>query len=194
MLQYLVFLGAAVNLTLTSLYIRDMLRGNTKPNRVSYLMWTLAPFIGTAAALADGVRWAVLPVFIAGFAPLMVLVASYANPKAYWKLEPFDYLCGACSLLALVLWAITKEPLIALIFAIIADSFALIPTLIKSWNYPETEYGLSYVGSIFSGLTAFFAIKTWNMSEYAFPIYIVAANSLLCFAIYRHKLTRMLTL
>lgn len=187
MLQYLVFLGAAVNLTVTSLYIREMVRGNTKPNRVSYLLWTLAPFIGTAAALADGARWAVLPVFISGFAPLMVLVASYANPKAYWKLETFDYLCGACSLLALVLWGITKEPLIALMLAILSDGFALIPTLIKSWRYPETEYGLSYVGSIFSGLTAFFAIQSWVISEYAFPMYIVFANSLLCFAIYRRK-------
>lgn len=165
-----------------------MVRGTTRPNRVSYLMWMLAPFIGTAAALSNGVHWAVLPVFISGFAPLMVLVASYTAPKAYWKLELFDYLCGACSVLALILWGITKEPTIAIVFAIISDGFALIPTLVKSWKHPETEYGVSYAGSIVNGITAFLAIQAWIFAEYAFPLYIVIANILLCFAIYRKRL------
>jgi len=70
MLQYLVFLGAAVNIWGAFFYIRDTLRGETKPNRATWLMWSIAPLIATVAALSQGVGWAVLPVLMAGFGPL----------------------------------------------------------------------------------------------------------------------------
>ena len=110
MLQYIVLIGAATQLTGTFFYIRETVRGNTKPNKVTWIMWTIAPFIATVAALSAGVRWAVLPVFMAGFGPFLVFAFSFVNPKAFWKLERFDYICGACSVMALILWGVTKEP------------------------------------------------------------------------------------
>lgn len=65
MLQYMVILGAAAQIFGIFFYIKATLKGETKPNKVTWLMWTIAPLIGTVAALSDGVRWAVLPVFIA---------------------------------------------------------------------------------------------------------------------------------
>ena len=114
-LPYLVFLGAAVQLVGVFLYIKETLVGDTKPNRITWLMWAVAPLIATAAAIADGVTWAVLPVFMAGFGPLLVFVASFVNRNSYWKLETFDYLCGICSILALVFWGITQNPVVAIL-------------------------------------------------------------------------------
>src|SRR5579883_2007596 len=91
MLQYLVLVGAAVNATGSARYIRDTLRGGTKPNRVTYLMWGIAPLIAAAAAWSRGVTWAVLPVFMSGFCPLMVFLSSFVNGQAYWKLGKLDY-------------------------------------------------------------------------------------------------------
>lgn len=188
MIQYLVLVGAAASLFGSFVYIRDTARGTTKPNRVTWLMWALAPLIATAAALSDGVRWAVVPVFMSGFGPVLVLIASLANPHAYWKLGLFDYLCGACSGLALVLWIITQEPVIAIALAIASDGFALLPTLIKSWRRPDTESGITYAVGIFSALTGLAAIQAWAFSEVAFPIYLVIANCSLIFAIYRGRI------
>ena len=188
MLQYLVFIGAAVQLLGIFSYIKETLRGNTKPNKVTWLMWSVAPLIATFAALADGVGWSVLPVFMAGFGPLLVFIASFVNKNSYWKLETFDYLCGFCSVLALVLWGITKEPVIAIVFAIASDGFAAIPTLVKSWKYPETETAAAYTTGLFSALTSFTAIKIWNFSSYAFPAYLVIAETLLILSIYHRKI------
>lgn len=129
-----------------------------------------------------------LPVFMAGFGPLLVLIASFVNKKSYWKLEKFDYLCGAFSILALILWGITKEPVIAIIFSIMSDGFAGIPTLIKSWKYPETETASAYIAGLFSAITSFFALKILNFTVIAFPIYLIIANSLLISAIYRKRI------
>src|SRR5215475_4676262 len=117
MLHYLVLVGAAINAAGSSRYIRDTLRGTTQPNRVTYLMWGIAPLIATAAALSKGVTWAVVPVFMSGFCPLMVFLSSFVNRSGYWKLGTLDYLCGVVSALALILWALTAQPIIAIILA-----------------------------------------------------------------------------
>ncbi|MDP2586286.1 MAG: hypothetical protein Q8P32_00735 [Candidatus Komeilibacteria bacterium] len=192
MLKYLVLVGAVVQLIGISYYIKETLRGHTKPNKVTWLLWTIAPMIGTLAALSNGVTWAVIPTFIAGFGPLLVFIASFINRNAYWKLEKFDYLCGLFSVLALVLWAITKEPLVAIMLAIVSDGFAAIPTLIKSWKYPETETISPYVAGLFSSLTSFFAITTWQASAYSFPFYLVIMNILLITSLTKHKFKKSL--
>lgn len=188
MMQSLVLIGAAVQSFGIFLYIKETLRGNTKPNRVTWLMWAVAPLIGAAAAFMDGAGWAAIPVFAAGFGALLVFIASFINPNSYWKLGRFDYLCGLFSILALIFWGITKEPIVAIIFAMVSDGFAALPTLIKSWRYPETEIAGEYMAALFSAFTGFFVIKIWNFSSYALPVYFVFINAFLIFAVYRKKI------
>ncbi len=189
-MQYAVIFGAIINLLGNWQYLKDTLWGNTKPNRVTYVLWSVAPMIGTVAALSEGVTWAVLPVFMAGFGPFLILLASFVNKNAYWKLEFFDYLCGFFSVLALILWWTTKEASVAILFAVISDTFALIPTLKKCWLYPETETGISYASSLFNSLTSFLAIKMWNFSSVAFPVYLVISNALLVLGGYGKRILR----
>ncbi|MCX6739779.1 MAG: hypothetical protein NTZ49_00945 [Candidatus Parcubacteria bacterium] len=179
MLQYLVIVGAIIQLAGIASYIKETLTGSTKPNRVTWLLWSVAPMIATFAALSAGVRWSVLPVFMSGFGPFLVFLASFINKNSYWKLEKFDYICGLCSILALILWGITKEPSIAIIFAIASDGFAAVPTIIKSWKYPKTETVTPYITGLLNSSTSFAAITVWNFSSVAFPVYLVIINILL---------------
>ncbi len=188
MTQYLVFVGAIVQLIGIASYIKDIIKGDTKPNRVTWLLWSIAPLIATFAAMSNGVKWSVIPVFMTGLGPLLVLFVSFANKNSYWKLEKLDYLCGLFSILALVLWGITKQPNIAIIFSIIGDGLAAIPTLIKSWKHPETETVDAYTTSLFNSLTSFAAIKMWTFAEIAFPVYLVFVNSVLIISILRKKI------
>jgi hypothetical protein len=190
MLKYLVIVGATAQLIGIAIYIREMLRGKTKPNRVSWLLWFIAPMIGAVAALYEGVRWPVLPVFMSGFGPFLVLVFSFFSPQAYWKLKTFDYVCGFFSLLALVLWGITKEPATAILFAIISDGVAAVPTIIKSWRYPETETPLTYSVGVLSAFFGLLAVNKWVFSAYAFPIYFIIINLTLTFSGYHKKLVK----
>jgi hypothetical protein len=192
MTQYIPILGAAVWLIGALFYAKDtVIGGTTKPNRVSWLMWAIAPLIAAAASYADGVRFAALPVFVAGFGSLLIFVATFLNPKSYWKLETVDYIYGALSGLSLVLWWLTKEPVIAIIFSILSDAFASIPTVIKSWKHPKTESGVLYISALFNVLTCFFALKTFGISELAFPIYLVGLNVILITGIYRGRLKKL---
>ena len=154
-------------------------------------MWAIAPLIAFFAALSDGVTWAVVPVFMSGFGPLSVLIVSFFTKKAYWKLEKFDYVCGLFSFLALVLWYLTKNPAVAIVFAILSDGLAAIPTITKSWKHPETEHASPFFATIISVSLSFFAIKNWSFSELAFSIYLILICLTFVFVINRKKLFRI---
>jgi len=190
MIQYIVFLGAALSLAGSATYIIDTIKGKTKPNRVSWLIWSIAPIIGTVAAVSDGVTWAIVPTFMSGFGPLLVFMASFLNKKSYWRLGGGDYLCGTLAILALVLWAITKNPNVAILLSILADLLAAIPTLIKSWQHPETETGLAYILSMFNQITGMIAMKRWDFAESAFGIYLFLIDICFVLILYRKRILR----
>ncbi|MDD3183219.1 MAG: hypothetical protein PHD48_10520 [Alphaproteobacteria bacterium] len=192
MLQYLVFIGFAINLYGVFDYVKDTLRGETKPNRMTFALWALAPSIASVAAIADGVTWAVVPVFACAVSDFLILFVSFVNKKAYWKLERLDWICGALSLIGLVLWQVTKNPNIAILFAVFSDFAAAFPTLVKSWYHPETETPSFYVAAGLGAATSFFALENYSFAEIAFPLYLVIIDIVIVGFIYggRYRLKR----
>ena len=188
MLEFLVFPAFVSMLVAAFLYIRSMLKGWAKPNKITWLMWSIAPFIATAAAISNGVGWAVLPVFMSGFLPFLVFGASFFVKKSFWKLSSFDYFCGALSALALILWYVTKDPNMAIVFSIISDGLAAAPTLAKTWQNPETESAWPFIIGIFNAATSVTAATMFSFSELAFPVYLIAINILLVLSIFNKKL------
>ncbi|WKZ56703.1 MAG: hypothetical protein QY326_08210 [Bdellovibrionota bacterium] len=187
--HWLVVLSAFITVAGAMAYIRDTLAGATKPNRISWSMWAMAPLIGTGAAVSAGADlWATVRIFLAGFLPLLVFIASFVNPRSYWKLTTFDLLCGVSSVMALVFWLSIDEPRVAILLAAIGDGFASIPTIVKAWKYPETETGVTYLASFVSALLVLPSIPVWNVENASFQIYLLIANALLLFAIYRPRL------
>ncbi len=188
MLQYLVFVSAGAFLVAAYVYVRSMLKGSVKPNRVSWLLWAIAAMISFAAAVSNGAGLAAVPVFMSGFCPLLIFAASFVVKGAHWKLVKLDYACGLLSALALVSWVVTSDPDVAILFAILSDTLASVPTLVKGWQHPESESACMYSVGIFGGLTSFLAITAWTFSQYAFPAYLVIISVLLVFSIYRKRI------
>jgi hypothetical protein len=187
MFEYLVIIAAVASLLASFVYIRTMFVGGTKPNRISWLMWAIAPSIATAAALSNGVGWAVLPVFMAGFSPFLIFITSFFAKKAYWKLSTFDYACGTLSAIALIMWWLTKDPNVAIVFAIASDALAAIPTLTKAWTNPETESVWPFIIGVFGAASSLAVATLWIFSEYAFPSYLIIVNIIVLLALYNKK-------
>ena len=187
MFEYLVVVAAAATLIAALIYIRSMFKGQTKPNRVTWFMWSIASFIAAAAASSNGANWAVIPVFMSGISPFLVFAASFFNKKAYWKLSSFDYVCGLLAVLAIGLWLVTDNPNLAIIFAIMSDALPAVPTIAKAWHNPETESPWPFIIGVFSPMTSFLVATVWTFSEIAFPAYLIAINALLAFSILKRK-------
>lgn len=188
MIENLVFAAVFAQFIGKASYIKNTLKGKTKPNRISWFLWSLAPLIAAFAEFSDGVGLSAIPVFLAGFSSLVVFAASFLNKRSYWKLERNDYFCALFSLLALIFWAVTNEPAVAILFSLLSDLFASIPTLRKSWHYPESESADAYVGGMFSALTSFFAMTQWNFSSVAFSLYLTLLNATIILFIHRKNI------
>lgn len=174
-----VILGALISFYGGLSYLIDTIKGRNKPNRVTWFLWSLAPLIAFAASLQKGVELTALMTFMAGFNPLMIFLASFINKKSYWQLSKLDYFYGSISIFALVIWQITGEGNLAILFAIIADALAAIPTVIKSYYQPETESSQIYLFAMINSGIALLTISNWSFAYYSFPAYIFLICALL---------------
>lgn len=182
-----IIVGVLLNIMGSSTYAYNTFKGKTKPNRVTWFLWALAPLIAFFAQLGEGVGLQVLMTFMVGFGPLMVFIASFLNKKAYWQITRLDIACGVLSVIALILWLVTGEGTIAIALSITADFLAGIPTLIKAYKAPETEHSDVFRnGAISAGITLL-TIKTWTFATFGFALYILLI-CLVLYALIRFKL------
>ena len=80
-----VIIGTLIGAAGSVAYLVDTVKGKVKPNRVSFLLWSIAPFIAFAAQIKQGVGMESVMTFGTGFLPMTVLAASFVNKKAEWK-------------------------------------------------------------------------------------------------------------
>lgn len=185
--ENVIYLALLISLSGSVVYSISTIRGRTKPNRVTWFLWSFIPMIAFIAQLSEGIGPKALFSLIVGVGPLLVFISSFANQKAYWKIGSLDYGCGIISVLAIGLWLTTGVGLLAVVFAITADFLAAIPTIVKSFNYPATENSNAYgIYILSSGMTAL-TINNWVFIEYGFILYILLVNITL-FALTRFTL------
>lgn len=185
---YVLSFGVLANIVGTIPYIIGTLQGSTKPNKISWFFWTLAPGIAAFSSYAAGAGLASIPAFCGAALCAVVLLLSFFNRAAYWRLEAFDYACGALALFGLVLWYTPSNPLLALGFAIAADISASIPTVRKAWTHPETESPWTYAGGFLNGFGGLFVLPALNFASLGFPITTVIIESTILSALfYRNK-------
>ncbi|MES2930944.1 MAG: hypothetical protein V4665_04140 [Patescibacteria group bacterium] len=160
------------------LYVRDTLSGKAKPNRVSWIFWGIAPLVGTYIGYKSGVPIPFLiATFMAGFFCIPVVIASFLSKNGYWKTSIFDIGCGILSAIAIIIWITTKDGIISLSFAILADLFAGIPTIIKSWRHSDTESATPYALGIFNQIVMFLIITDLSFLNFGFPLYFILTNT-----------------
>jgi len=154
-------------------YLVDTIKGKIKPNKVSWLLWSIAPLIAFAAMVKQGVGITALATFIVGFAPLVIFIASFLNKDAKWEISKLDIVCGTLSIIGLLLWMITKVGNVAIFFSILADGLAAIPTIVKSYKFPETENSMVFSFGVLNSVIALLALSEWNFQSYGFPLYLL---------------------
>ncbi len=172
-----IFLGSAIGAAGAAVYLRDTLRGTTQPNRVTWLLWAVAPLLAAAVEFNEGVGLRTLPTFMVGFMPLLIFIGSFHNSASVWKVRRMDYACGVVSVIGTVVWLVTRDGVLAISAAIAADFLAGIPTLMKSWTHPGSETVHSYIGAVISMVILLLTVDHWTFDVVAFPLFVVCVAS-----------------
>jgi len=187
--EQIIYFAVALNFVGHILYVIDIVRKKVRPNLVSWFFWTLAPFLGVFFQLKAGAGLSFLPIFVAGLGSLLVMIVAFATKNGFWKITKFDVVCGVFSALALVIYIVTHNLGVSVLFAILSDALASMPTFVKSWKFPETEMWGPYLLPIFSNTVGLLIIKDWSFSIYSFGIYFLILDISIIFAIYHKKIS-----
>jgi hypothetical protein len=175
------FIAASINVYAGVVYIKSMFSGGTRPNRVSWLIWFVGPFVVLVNQLRGGFELSQIFTITTTFLPLLILILSFLIKNAEWKITRFDIMCGGIALFALLLYIVNINPIISIGLAILSDFIGSIPTLLKAYKHPETESWTAFALIIPAAILTIISIQSFTFSNLAFALYILLINSALTF-------------
>lgn len=155
-------------------YIRDTIFNKTKPERATWLIWSV---LGSIAFLSQLAKGATNSLWLPFFDTLGVVVIFFLSIKfGVGGLIKRDIVALVVAFLGLILWWFFQEAALALILVIIIDVAGAIPTIIKSYKNPESETLSTWILSSLSGFLGMLAVGSINPVLLVYPIYIWLIN------------------
>lgn len=190
MVDYKIILGIVASiLSVVSYvpYIRDILKGKTKPHFFSWFIWSLLLAIGFSAQLVKGAgigAWAVG--FTAASCFTIAILAIFKGEK---DIKNSDWLTFLGALGALILWQLTHNPLTAVILVIITDALAFSITFRKAYYKPDQETISSYFLSAIGLAISLFALQSYNLTTWLYPVALVTMDGSFSIMTYTRRRT-----
>lgn len=155
-------------------YIFSILEKKTKPDRTTWSVLFLIGIITFLSYRKVGADTTLGVAFVNIIGPFIIFLLSLRFGEGWKNKNDFRFLI--LSLLAVILWQIYNSPLIGLVFNLLADFIAFIPTVKKSFYRPETEDLLTWFLFTIGGIFNLFAIRQWEFGIIIYPAYILFAE------------------
>ncbi|MFH0712515.1 MAG: hypothetical protein V2A55_01515 [Candidatus Jorgensenbacteria bacterium] len=163
-------------------YIRDIFRDKTKPERASWLIWTILGLISLFSQLAKGATWSSIMTGAQAAGDALIFLLALKYGLGGLQKRDIAGLTGAA--IGLVLWGLTGEAAVALFIVIFVDAIGVALTVIKTYKYPSTETVSSWVLTFLGGLFACVAVGRLDFVLLAFPFYICLASVFILISIW----------
>lgn len=155
-------------------YIRDILKGETRPNKVTWFIWLLLQSLAFVSQLVEGGRDSLL---LSGgdiFITATILILAFYKGESKWHWIDKVSLVGA--VIGLIAWYFFNQPVLALAITIFIDFCGVVPTLRKAYVDPHSETLSTWlivgVGAIFGA----FAVGKFDIALLLYPVYLILAN------------------
>jgi hypothetical protein len=154
-------------------YIIEIVKGQVKPEKISWFLWTLLGLTYYFSALfADG---ATLFTFGELIGPVIILIL--ALKFGVGGRSRFDLISLAVALIAFVLLFVVEGVLIGLLLALIVDGIGAMLTIRKLLIDPSSESKWFWGIGAISGLLALLSLEKYDVETMLFPIYVVILSS-----------------
>jgi hypothetical protein len=193
MLHQIIGLTAGlISVAAYAIYIYGMWWGNTRPSRSSWwlltVVWTVifmsSISVGKDAPTATTEDYLDRALQISYIFGSLIIAISTIWRGSNIKWDMYDYMCAACTAVALALYFVFSAPMPSLIMAVVADIFAILPTVNNSKTNPEHEHLSAWKLELFASALAMFAISSWSfkfdsISLWLPNLYLITANGLI---------------
>jgi len=166
-------------------YVRDTLRGNTRPHRGTWLIWGALAIIACLAQRADGATWSVLMTGTQAIVTSLVFLLAIRLGEGGMSRTDLALItlaaAGACG------WIVAREPVVALGCVIVADLSALAMMVPKVRRDPHSETLSTYVLASVGGALAAGAVSELDPAMLVYPAYYCLANAATAILIGRRR-------
>ncbi len=161
-------------------YIHSILKGKTSPHLFTWVIWGSATIVIFLAQLKDGGGIGTWSTGISGCIALYVALLAYIK-RADSSIDKLDYLFFSLSILALLAWYFTNNPLWAVIILTLTELLAFTPTFRKSYSRPFSEPLHFYILIVIRNIFAMIALEHYSTTTLFFPA--VSGLACLCFTV-----------
>lgn len=156
-------------------YLRDVLRGHTKPHPYTWAIWSIVSAVVFFGQWVKGAGWGLLPTFFAEVFTIIIFLISLKY--GFKNLRKTDHYFLILAILGLIPWYITKDPTISIIIVTIIDLIAFVPTIAKTWIKPQTENHNFYEVNIFRHILSLASLQTYNVATVFHSSVMIFANA-----------------
>jgi hypothetical protein len=182
---FLGVLAGLVGVADTVPYIRDTLRGVTRPHRGTWLIWGVLAIVVCLSQHADGASWSLI---MAGSqAVLTAIVFVLAIRRGEGGVSRLDALMIAVAAGGLSGWILAGEPLVATVCVVAADSIGVALMVPKTYRDPDSETLVTFALASLAGVLAAAAVASLDTSLLLYPAYYCLANGAIALLIVRRR-------
>lgn len=174
---FAVYIAALIGVLGVLGYIRDTLRGNTFPHRITWFLWALIPLVTLVVQRRAHVGVQAVMTLSYFVTPMAVLVVSFVARRGSWTITVFDWACGGVCLIAIAVYAATLRGDLAIGLLLTAELFAALPTVRKSWKAPETETWTVFFAGLVGSILTLLTVTHWTFPTYALSSWITLQSA-----------------
>lgn len=174
MKEFFAVLSALLIVAAAPPYIVDTLRHKTKPERITWLIFSVLGIIAFISQLSLGASWSLLFSGLDTSASIMVFCLSIKfGVGGYTKL---DVAALSIASLGAIIAIVVKQPIISLLGVIIADLSGMALTVRKVLSNPESETAISWLLVGTASLCGILIVGRFSFGLLLYPVYLLAAN------------------
>ena len=167
-------LAGILQLVASAPYVRDVLRGSTKPQRATWTIWAALSFVVLASQWADGATWSLA--LTLGQTVSCVVIFALALRRGVGGVSPVELAMLAIATLGIAGWYLVDDPTVATCSVVVADVIAVGLMLPKTYREPRSETLSTYLIGLVSTVLAIAAVGADAPSLLIYPLYILVAD------------------
>jgi hypothetical protein len=158
-------------------YVRDILRGRTRPHRGTWAVWSMITVTALASQWAQGATWSLLLVAAQTAGTGVILVLSVRRGEG--GLAPTDLALLGLAAIGIAGWITSARPVIATGCVVLADFAGAVMMTPKLWRDPHAETASSFVIAAVSGVLGAVAVGRPDLALLIYPLYFAAGNAVI---------------
>jgi hypothetical protein len=155
-------------------YVRDTIRGETRPHRGTWLIWGSLAIVVWLSQRADGASWSLM--LASGQVVLNSIVVLLAIRRGEGGMSAPEAAMLGVAGGGVIGWIVADQPIVAIACVIAADLVATALMAPKTYRDPGSETLVTYVGASVAGALAAGAVGALDVSLLLYPVYYCLVN------------------